>query len=96
MDPRLPLPALGLSDDEVQRRFERLQSRLVPLWESISSLEDTHEQTIVVVPSITVEFDLLGSEAQAYEERFLFLLPSRRQVMVIRRDCSSSSILFFE
>ncbi len=79
MDPLLDLPPIGLPDDELHRRFEALQARLVPLWESISSLEDRSEQTIVVVPSITVEFDLLGSEAQAYEERFLFLLLLLRQ-----------------
>ena len=79
MDVTLPLPALPVSAEEAQRRFDALQARLVPLWRSISSMEDVGEQTIVVVPSLTVEFDLLGSEAQAYEERFLFLLLLLRQ-----------------
>src|SRR5437867_1958577 len=59
--------------DDAQERFERLQKKLVPLWRSIRALGQD-EQTIVVAPSITVDFDLKGSEMQAYEERFLFLL----------------------
>jgi hypothetical protein len=45
---------------------------------SISALNQD-EQTIVVVPSITIEFDVKGAEMQAYEERFLFLLLLLRQ-----------------
>jgi len=30
------------------------------------------EQTIVVVPSLTIDFECSSSELQAYEERFLF------------------------
>ncbi len=74
-DPRLP----G-SEEELQHRFESLQQRLVPLWRAIESLDDDGEQTIVVVPSLTVDFaGLEGSLLQAYEERFLFLLLLLRQ-----------------
>ncbi|MEZ4224968.1 MAG: peptide ligase PGM1-related protein [Polyangiaceae bacterium] len=74
-DPRLP----G-SEAELQARFETLQQRLVPLWKAIESLDDDGEQTIVVVPSLTVDFAALeGSLLQAYEERFLFLLLLLRQ-----------------
>lgn len=79
MDLALPIAALDLDEAAAQARFDALQARLVPLWESISSLEDRAAQTIVVVPSLTVEFDLVGSEMQAYEERFLFLLLLLRQ-----------------
>ena len=76
----LPLPSLDLDNAARQARFDALQKRLVPLWEAIESMDDEDErQTIVVVPSLTVEFTLLGSEAQAYEERFLFLLLLLRQ-----------------
>lgn len=74
----LRLPELGLSAEEATNRFARLQQKLVPLWASISALNQD-EQTIVVVPSITIEFDVKGAEMQAYEERFLFLLLLLRQ-----------------
>ena len=75
MSEELPLPELGLGDDERQRRFDALQTRLIPLWEAIESMDDEDErQTIVVVPSLTVDYPLVGSEIQAYEERYLFLL----------------------
>ena len=74
----LPLPVLDLAEDERQLRFDRLQQRLVPLWEAIQSMDDA-EQTIVVVPSLTVSYALVGSEVQAFEERYLFLLLLLRQ-----------------
>ncbi|MCA9647242.1 MAG: hypothetical protein KC492_41420, partial [Myxococcales bacterium] len=76
----LQTPKLDIPSAEIQARFDRLQSRLVSLWELIESLEDHGDQTIVVVPSLTVDFDALqGSLLQAYEERFLFLLFLLRQ-----------------
>lgn len=61
-----------------QEAFEHLQEKLVPLWKSIQSFNQD-EQTIVVVPSFSVDIPLRGSEIQAYEERFLFLLFLLRQ-----------------
>ena len=59
--------------------FDELQARLVPLWKSIERLNQD-EQTIVVVPALTVDAgDLKGAKLQAYEERFLFLLLLLRQ-----------------
>ena len=66
-------------EDDVQTRFDALQEKLVPLWHSIERLSED-EQTIVVVPSLTVDRPgLQGSVIQAYEERFLFLLLLLRQ-----------------
>lgn len=80
MSLELQTPKLDIPSAEIQARFDRLQSRLVSLWELIESLEDHGDQTIVVVPSLTVDFDALqGSLLQAYEERFLFLLFLLRQ-----------------
>jgi PGM1 C-terminal domain len=60
-------------------RFEELQQKLVPLWKSIREMSQD-EQTIVVVPSLSIDAaDLYGSLLQAYEERFLFLLLLLRQ-----------------
>jgi hypothetical protein len=59
--------------------YDQLQARLVPLWKSIERLNQD-EQTIVVVPSLTLDFgDRAGATLQAYEERFLFLLLLLRQ-----------------
>lgn len=74
----LPLPELGLTPEEAEARFNQLQRKLVPLWKSIQSFNQ-NEQTIVVVPSMTLEFQCSSSELQAYEERFLFLLLLLRQ-----------------
>jgi hypothetical protein len=74
----LAIPPIPLSGDDLQARFDALQQRLIPLWKSIQTLTND-EQTIVVVPSLTVEFDLRGALLQAYEERFLFMLLLLRQ-----------------
>jgi hypothetical protein len=65
--------------DETNGRFDALQQKLVPLWRSIQSMT-ADEQTIVVVPSMTLDDPgWPGSVLQAYEERFLFLLLLLRQ-----------------
>lgn len=64
-----------MSDDG---RFDALQQKLVPLWHSIKHI-NPDPQTIVVVPSISLESTIQGVRQQAYEERFLFLLLLLRQ-----------------
>ncbi len=72
-DPALVgLPA-GLSAADAAAQFDALQKKLVPLWHSIESFNQD-EQTIVVVPSMSLDMTVAGLEVQAYEERFLFLL----------------------
>ena len=66
------LPA-GVSAEEAAAQFDQLQQKLVPLWRLIESFNQ-EEQTIVVVPSMSVDMAATGSEAQGYEECFLFLL----------------------
>src|SRR5204862_145993 len=78
MNHDLPLPELGLTPEEAGTQFNQLQRKLVPLWKSIQSFNQD-EQTIVVVPSMTIDFEGSSSELQAYEERFLFLLLLLRQ-----------------
>src|SRR5437870_674367 len=78
MNHDLPLPELGLTPEEAATQFNELQRKLVPLWKSIQSFNQD-EQTIVVVPSMTIDFECSSSELQAYEERFLFLLLLLRQ-----------------
>src|ERR1041385_5685250 len=78
MNNDLPKPTIGLTEAEAEAEFDRLQKKLVPLWQSIQAFNQD-EQTIVVVPSLTIDFDCSSSELQAYEERFLFLLLLLRQ-----------------
>jgi hypothetical protein len=74
------LPSLGPSPSpaEISQRFDLLQEKLVRQWKHIGALNE-QEQTIVVIPSISVEFNGPGGILQAYEERFLFLLLLLRQ-----------------
>ena len=67
----------GMSAD-VDAKFAVLQRKLVPLWQSIQVLNQD-PQTIVVVPSLTVDIELPAVLTQAYEERYLFLLLLLRQ-----------------
>src|SRR6266542_4331851 len=78
MNHDLPLPEPGLTPEEAEAEFDRLQRKLVPLWKSIQSFNQD-EQTIVVVPSMTIDSDFSSTELQAYEERFLFLMLLLRQ-----------------
>jgi PGM1 C-terminal domain len=86
--------------DDVQVRFEQLQRKLVPLWRSIRAMNQD-EQTIVVVPSMTIDrAEESGSELQAYEERFLFLLlllrqPRARMVYVTSQMIWPSTIDYY-
>jgi hypothetical protein len=70
--------SLPLSEAELSARFAELQARLVPLWRSMQSMT-ADEQTIVCVPSLSVDAGLKGIRQQALEERFLFLLLLLRQ-----------------
>ena len=61
-----------------QSEFDQLQKKLVPLWKSIERFNQD-PQTIVVVPSMSIDAIESGAVMQAYEERFLFLLLLLRQ-----------------
>jgi hypothetical protein len=63
---------------ESENQFDQLQRKLVPLWKSIEAFNQD-PQTIVVVPSMSIEAIGAGAVMQAYEERFLFLLLLLRQ-----------------
>jgi PGM1 C-terminal domain len=77
--PSARAPTIDLDPEQAQARFDALQRKLVPLWQSIERMTD-EEQTIVVVPSLSVDRpDMPSSVMQAYEERFLFLLLLLRQ-----------------
>lgn len=78
MNHDLPVPQIELTPAQAEATFDELQRKLVPLWKSIQSFNQD-EQTIVVVPSLTIDFECSSSELQAYEERFLFLLLLLRQ-----------------
>jgi hypothetical protein len=90
---------LELSEEEKAARFDELQLKLVPLWKSIARVNQD-PQTIVVVPSLTVDtLGLPGAMLQAYEERFLFLLllrqPRARMIYVTSQAILPSIVDYY-
>ena len=82
-----------------QTEFDRLQKKLVPLWKSIERFNQD-PQTIVVVPSMSIDAIDSGAVIQAYEERFLFLLlllrqPRARLIYVTSRTILPSIIDYY-
>src|SRR6476619_6641007 len=82
-----------------QTEFDRLQEKLVPLWKSIERFNQD-PQTIVVVPSMSIDAIDSGAVMQAYEERFLFLLlllrqPRARLIYVTSRTILPSIIDYY-
>jgi len=79
----IPIPPVN---SDLLTRFDELQQKLVPLWRMIGRtdlqgpLEE--ENTIVVVPSISLDAEIPIADQQAYEERFLFMLLLLRQPQV--------------
>jgi hypothetical protein len=69
----------ALSEEERYRRFDALQARMVDVWGEIRL--DREDESVVVVPSITLDRAVANSGTlnQAYEERFLFMLMLLRQ-----------------
>src|SRR5881409_1993471 len=79
--------------------FDQLQKKLVPLWKSIERFSQD-PQTIVVVPSMSIDAINSGAVMQAYEERFLFLLlllrqPRARLIYVTSRTILPSIIDYY-
>jgi hypothetical protein len=68
-----------LDESERNRRFARLQERMPAVW--AATRLDLEDESVVVVPSVTLDPAVpgAGSLAQAFEERFLFLLLLLRQ-----------------
>ncbi len=69
----------AMTEEERNRRFDLLQSRMVGVWNDMRLNYD--DESVVVVPSISLDRAVAssGSLSQAYEERFLFLLVLLRQ-----------------
>lgn len=53
--------------------FAALQTRLLDQWRVIAT-HSHDEQSVVVVPSLSLDLDVPSTVLQAYEERFLFLM----------------------
>jgi PGM1 C-terminal domain len=92
-----------MSEREISKasstEFDRLQKKLVPLWKSIERFNQD-PQTIVVVPSMSIDAIDSGAVMQAYEERFLFLLlllrqPRARLIYVTSRTILPSIIDYY-
>jgi hypothetical protein len=78
-DTTADLPLSELDEAERYARFDRLQRRMASVWSTMRLNEEG--ESVVVVPSVTLDRvgERSGSLAQAYEERFLFLLLLLRQ-----------------
>ena len=90
---------MNSSVPDSQNEFDRLQEKLVPLWKSIERFNQD-PQTIVVVPSMSIDAIDSGAVIQAYEERFLFLLlllrqPRARLIYVTSRTILPSIIDYY-
>jgi len=90
---------MNSSVPDSQNEFDRLQKKLVPLWKSIERFNQD-PQTIVVVPSMSIDAIDSGAVIQAYEERFLFLLlllrqPRARLIYVTSRTILPSIIDYY-
>ena len=90
---------MNSSVPDSQTDFDRLQNKLVPLWKSIERFNQD-PQTIVVVPSMSIDAIDSGAVVQAYEERFLFLLlllrqPRARLIYVTSRTILPSIIDYY-
>jgi len=72
-------------DSTATAKYDRLQLKLMRLWQMIGQPDQPgserlqEQNTIVVIPSMTIDTDFKGSEQQAYEERMLFMLFLLRQ-----------------
>ncbi len=89
----------GRTAEQAAAEFDALQTKLVPLWRSIESFNQD-EQTIVVIPSMSIDMSASGAEVQAYEERFLFLLlllaqPRARMIYVTSQAIHPSVIEYY-
>ena len=88
-----------VSAAQAAAQFNQLQQKLVSLWRLIESFNQ-EEQTIVVVPSMSVDMSATGSAVQGYEERFLFLLlllaqPRARMIYVTSQAIHPSVIEYY-
>jgi hypothetical protein len=92
------MPEVDIIPDS-HSEFDQLQKKLVPLWKSIERFNQD-PQTIVVVPSMSIDAIDSGAVIQAYEERFLFLLlllrqPRARLIYVTSRTILPSIIDYY-
>ncbi len=58
--------------------FEALQAKMPAMWREVGSMDPggapQRENTVVVVPSLSIDMEIPTVKQQAYEERFLFML----------------------
>jgi hypothetical protein len=89
-----------LDEEERYRSFEDLQVAMPAVWESMR--RDLADESVVVVPSISIERTTAGSGTvqQALEERALFLLlllrqPRLRMIYVTSQPVSESIVEYY-
>ena len=93
-------------DASATAKFNKLQIKLVHLWKMIGQPDkpgsefQQAENTIVVVPSMSIDTDFKGMEQQTYEERFLFMLfllrqPNIRMIYITSQPIQASVIDYY-
>ena len=85
-----------LDDTEKYSAFDQLQERMPHVWDGLR--RDLHDESVVVVPSITTQTS--GTLTQAMEERSLFLLlllrqPRLRMIYVTSSPVSEAVIEYY-
>ena len=101
LDGAEPAPTLAdLGEDERYRAFDDLQRAMPAVWESMRL--DLDDESVVVVPSISLERTTAGSGTimQAMEERALFLLlllrqPRLRMIYVTSQPVSEAIVEYY-
>ncbi|MEU8224341.1 peptide ligase PGM1-related protein [Kribbella sp. NPDC048915] len=91
----------AMSEAERYEVFDRLQTRMAGVWDAMRRNHD--DESVVVVPSITLdELDAgwTGTDMQAYEERFLFMLillrePRLRMVYVTSMPIAPETVEYY-
>ena len=89
-----------LSDEERNKRFDRLQERMCGVWEIMRRNEEG--ESVVVIPSVSLDRvgERSGSLQQAYEERYLVLLlllryPRLRMIYVTSMPISPMIVEYY-
>jgi PGM1 C-terminal domain len=99
-EPQTSMRLSDLNESERDRRFARLQERMPAVWDAWRL--DLEDESVVVVPSVTLDRAAPGSGSmtQAFEERFLFLLlllhqPRLRMIYVTSMPIKPSIVEYY-
>ncbi len=96
-------PTRHLSPEHAAR-FDELQQKLAPLWRLIGRTDPggdvQDENTLVVLPSLSGDFELSGTFHKIYEERYLFMTfllrqPQMRMIYLTSQEIAPLTIDYY-